>query len=88
MTKRGDAYALASAIYAGTDGPIVDIDDVADRVYRALDGTPLGCDDGKADLYAQLAERLTADTPFQSAVDIIQAAMDSTLQHLPGSLHG
>jgi hypothetical protein len=66
----------------------VDIDDVADRVYRTLDRTPLGCDDGKADLYAQLAEKLTASTSFQSAVDIIQAAMDSTLQHLPGSLHG
>jgi hypothetical protein len=66
----------------------VDIDDVADRVYRTLDRTPLGCDDGKADLYAQLAETLTASTSFQSAVDIIQAAMDSTLQHLPGSLHG
>lgn len=87
MTTRGDAYALASAIYAGTDGPVVDIDDVADRVYRTLEKSPLGTDDGKADLYAQLAERLTADTKFQDAVDIIQMAMDSTLQHLPGSLH-
>lgn len=79
---------MASAIYAGTDGPIVDIDDLADRVYRTLDKSPIGCDDGKADLYAQLAERLTADTTFQSAVDIIQMAMDETLAHLPGSLHG
>lgn len=88
MTTRGDAYVLASAIYAGTDGPIVDIDDVADRVYRTLDKSPLGSDDAKADLYAQLAEQLTATTSFQSAVDIIQAAMDNTLQYLPGGLHG
>lgn len=88
MTTRGDAYALALAIYAGTDGPVVDIDDLADRVYRTLDRTPLGCDDAKADLYAQLAERLTAETTFQSAVDIIQMAMNETLAAIPGGLHG
>ena len=87
MTTRGDAYALASAIYAGPDGPTVDIDTLADSVYHTLAYSPLGCDEGKADLYAQLTERLKADTPFQDAVDIIQMAMDSTLLYLPGSLN-
>ena len=87
MTTRGTAYALATAIYAGTKGQaIVDIEELEHRVYRTVDGTAFGADEARADLYAQLAEKLTADTSFQSAVDIIQAAMDSTLQHLPGSL--
>lgn len=87
MSTLGDAYALASAIYAGTIGrPVVDIEELEQRVYSTLDGTVFGTDEAKADLYAQLAEKLTADTTFQSAVDIIQAAMDSTLQYLPGSL--
>lgn len=78
MSNKGNAYALASAIYAGTIGPVVDIDDLVDRVYRTIDKSPFGADDAKADLYAQLAESLTADTTFERAVNIIEAAMDRT----------
>jgi hypothetical protein len=78
MSNKGNAYALASAIYAGTAGPVVDIDDLVDRVYRTIDKSPFGSDDAKADLYAQLAESLTADTTFERAVNIIEAAMDRT----------
>lgn len=85
MSNKGNAYALATAIYAGTsDAPIVDIDDLSDRVYRTLDRSPYGSDDAKADLYAQLADNLTADTTFERAVNIIEAAMDST----EAALHG
>ena len=84
MSNKGNAYALATAIYADTRGPIVDIDDLVDRVYRTLDRTPFGSDDAKADLYAQLAEQLTADTTFERAVNIIEAALDST----EAALHG
>lgn len=79
MSNKGNAYALATAIYAGTSGsPVVDIDDLADRVYRTIDKSGFGSEEAKADLYAQLAERLTCDTTFERAVNIIEAAMDST----------
>lgn len=84
MSNKGNAYALASAIYADTRGPVVDIDDLSDRIYRTLDQTPFGTDEAKADLYAQLAERLTANTSFERAVNIIEAAMDSTQEALNG----
>ncbi len=85
MSNKGNAYALAMAIYAGTsDAPIVDIDDLSDRVYRTLDRSLFGSDDAKADLYAQLVESLTADTTFEQAVSIIEAAMDNT----EAALHG
>lgn len=84
MSNKGNAYALATAIYADTRGPVVDVDDLSDRIYRTLDRSPFGSDDAKADLYAQLAEKLTATTTFERAVNIIEAAMDST----EAALHG
>lgn len=81
MSNKGNAYAVASAIYADTRGPVVDIDDISDRLYRTIDATPCGSDDAKADLYATLAERLTADTSFERAVNIIEAAMDNAEVH-------
>lgn len=84
MSNKGNAYALATAIYADTRGPVVDVDDLSDRIYRTLDRTPFGSDDAKADLYAQLAEKLTATTTFERAVNIIEAAMDSTEAALYG----
>jgi hypothetical protein len=80
--NKGNAYALAAAIYADTRGPVVDIDDLADRVYRTLDSTPWGYDELKADLYARLVEGLTADTTFERAVNVIEAAMDQSLYDL------
>lgn len=83
MSNKGTAYAIASAIYAGThDQPIVDIDELSDRLYRTLDKSHFGSDDAKADVYATLAESLTADTTFERAVNIIEAALDNTEQHL------
>lgn len=83
MNSKGTAYALASAIYAGTcDAAVVDTDMVAARIYDTLDGTPLGTDEFKADLYAQLAEKLTARTSFERAVNIIEAAINDTTAHL------
>lgn len=85
MSNKGNAYALALAIYADTlHQPIVDIDDLSDRVYRTIDKSPLGSDEAKADIYAQLAEQLTAHTSFERAVNVIEAAMDSTQAALGG----
>ena len=79
MSNKGNAYAIASAIFAGTSNcPCVDIDDLSDRLYRTIDKSGFGSEEAKADLYAQLAERLTCDTTFERAVNIIEAAMDST----------
>lgn len=58
---------------------MVVVDDVADRVYASIDGTVFRTDEAKADLYGRLAERLTADTPFNTAVDIIEVAMGQTM---------
>lgn len=83
MSNKGTAYAIATAIYAGThDQEIVDIDDLSDRLYRTLDRSPFGTDEAKADLYATLAESLTADTTFERAVNIIEAAIDNTEKYL------
>jgi hypothetical protein len=46
-------------------------------------------DEFQADLYAQLIEhaeagRLTDDTPFKDAVDIIETCMDSTMEAYRG----
>lgn len=58
---------------------MVFVDDVADRVYSAIDGTVFRTDEAKADLYGRLAERLTADTHFDTAVAIIEVAMEQTM---------
>lgn len=80
MTYRGAAYVVAGAIFAGTrNAVVVAIDDVAERVYAAIDDTVFRTDEAKADLYGRLAERLTVDTPFATAVDIIECAMEQTV---------
>lgn len=83
MSNKGTAYAIATAIYAGThDRPIVDIDELSYRLYRTLPGSPLGTEEVKADLYAALAESLTADTSFERAVNIIEAAIDELEKYI------
>lgn len=47
----------------------------------------LTTDDAKADVYAQLAESLTADTPFEEAVSIIESALDETEKYVEGGHH-
>ena len=75
MSNLGNAYAVALAIYGK--------EDQEENLYHAVEVTEFGCDERKADLYAQLAEQLTADIPFERVVEIIEAAMDSTDQRYP-----
>lgn len=84
MSNQGEAYVIATAIYAGTKGTgRVDIDEISDRLYHAMQTTgTLSTDEAKADVYAQLAERLTADTPFEEAVSTIEAALDETEKYI------
>jgi len=80
MTYRGAAYVVASAIYAGTrNANLVPVDFMVERVYVSIDDTVFRTDEAKADLYARLAERLTDETTFQAAVDIIEVAMEQTV---------
>ena len=79
-SNRGIAYVLAIAIYAGNkDTDVVDIEDVSDRIYHTLNRSEVFTyAEAKADLYGQLAEKLTATTPFKEAVEIIETAVYQT----------
>lgn len=72
----GNAYALATALYARDRS--LPIEDIAEQIYHCVDVLEFGEDERKADLYAQLAENLTADMGFETAVSYIEAAMDNT----------
>ena len=69
----GNAYAVALAV-VGKD---------EEAVYHAVEVVEFGSDERKADLYAQLAEKITATTPFEEVVSITEAAMDNTDRRFP-----
>jgi hypothetical protein len=78
-TGKGLAYVIACALYARApaEGP-TPIDDVDDRLYAAIDALGYGANEVKADLYAQMAERLTSTTRFDAAVIIIEGCLANT----------
>lgn len=79
MSNRGIAYVLATAIYAGNKDKQIDVDAVSDRIYHTLNRSEVFTyEEAKADLYAQLAEKLTPTTPFKEAVEIIETAVHQT----------
>jgi hypothetical protein len=81
MSNKGDAYVIATAIYAGTrHQAVVDIDTLVERVYTVTGNGFLGTvsDEYKADLYAYLAEKLDAETTFEKAVAIIESGLQRT----------
>jgi hypothetical protein len=81
MSNLGNAYAVAGALYARDTS--LPIGEIADNIYQVVDGLDFGGDESKADLYAQLAENLAADTGFANAVIIINECMDSTQRRHP-----
>lgn len=76
MSNKGNAYALATALYARDRS--LPIEEIADKLYDLVDALDYGEDEVKADLYAQLAEKLEGDTPFVLAVAIIEDSMNKT----------
>lgn len=87
--SQGLGYALAAAIYTGTSAPCLDVDDLADRMRRTLSVGIYATDEFQSDLYAQLIEhaeagRLSDNTTFKDAVDIITGCIDSTLENYRG----
>lgn len=69
----GNAYAVALAI-VGKD---------EEAVYHAVEVVEFGSDERKADLYAQLSEKVTASMPFEQVVSITETAMDNTDRRFP-----
>lgn len=82
MSNRGDAFVLATAIYAGHK--TLTIETLEDRLYAAVASIGLGADEVKADIYAQLAERLTAKTTFADALVICEGAISETRRAIGG----
>jgi hypothetical protein len=84
--KQGSAIILASALYLRDTKQ--SIEDLEDNIYAVVDVIGFGTDEHKADLYAQLSDRLTAKTSFHEAVSIIEAAMYNTEQRYgPCDMH-
>ena len=76
MSNKGNAYALATALYARDKS--APFEDICDNLYHCVDGLGFGTDERKADLYAQLTDKLTDGMLFEKVVATIEEAMDST----------
>ena len=81
MSNLGNAYALATALYARDKS--LPIEDIADNIYHCVEVLEFGYEDRKADLYAQLAENLKDGMPFEEVVSIIESAMNNTDRRFP-----
>lgn len=77
----GDAYVLAGQLYA-RDKCLSLAEQGAD-LYELVDRLGFGSDERKADLYAQLEEKLTGDTKFADAVTVTADAMFKTHMRYP-----
>lgn len=76
MSNKGNAYALAMALYARDKRE--PLEDICDNLYHCVNGLGFGEDERKADLYSQLSERLTDGMPFEKVVEVIEVCMDET----------
>lgn len=81
MSNLGNAYALATALYARDKSE--PLEDIADNVYHVVDVIEFGSDERKADLYAQLTEKLSDGMCFATAVSVVELAMDNTDRRFP-----
>lgn len=77
----GEAYALAGQLYARDKSLPLEKQGV--DLYELIDQIGFGSDERKADLYAQLEEKLTGDTKFADAVTITADAMFKTHMRYP-----
>lgn len=76
-----EAYAFAGQLYA-RDKSLPLAAQGAD-LYELVDALGFGSDERKADLYAQLEEKLAGDTKFTHAVVIVADAMTLTHRRYP-----
>ena len=81
MSNLGNAYVLATALYARDKS--LPLEEMAHNLYHCVEVLEYGEDERKADLYAQLAENLKDGMPFETVVEHIGAAMDSTDRRFP-----
>lgn len=84
VTTKGEAITLVTLIYGdGSSYP----EDMVEAIALAVDIQGY-TDDAKADLYAHLAEGLTADTKYFLAVSIVEDAIIKNRKAYPhGGLH-
>jgi hypothetical protein len=76
MSNRGNALVLATVLYGRDKSKTVE--SIADNIYHAVEACGFGTDERKADLYAQLTEKLRTYMAFALVVDIIEACMNNT----------
>ena len=81
MSNLGNAYALAVALYARDKS--LPLEEMGEQLYHCVDVLEFGQDERKADLYAQLAEKLKDGMPFALVVSIIKSSMDLTDRSFP-----
>jgi hypothetical protein len=77
VTVHGDALTLVALIYAPEP-----FEGHEEAIAQAVD-TCIFTDEAKADLYATLAERLTAGTPYTHAVAIVTDALTINTRRFP-----
>lgn len=77
----GEAYVIAGQLYARDKR--LSLEEQGVDLYELIDQLGFGSDERKADLYAQLEEKLTGDTKFADAVTIIADAMFKTHMRYP-----
>lgn len=82
MIDASRAFQLACCIYGYEEGH--SIEDMAEALQLAV-GVVLFdiTDEAKADLYSLLAEQLTADTKFTTAVSIVEDALIKNKRRFP-----
>ena len=76
-----EAYAFAGQLYARDKS--LTLEQQGSDLYELVDALGFGSDERKADLYAQLEEKLTGDTKFSDAVVIIGDSMFNTHRRYP-----
>lgn len=78
MSNSASAFVLAGALYNSSKRA-----PTSEAIYDIVDALDFGEDERKADLYAQLEERLSANTTFEEATAIIEDAMNQTDARYP-----
>lgn len=76
-----EAYTFAGQLYARDKS--LPLEAQGADLYDLVDALGFGSDERKADLYAQLEEKLTATTKFADAVVIIGDSMFNTHRRYP-----
>lgn len=81
MSNKGNAYAIALSLFERDRE--VPFEQIAENIYHTVEVIEFGSDERKADLYAQLAEKLTPGMGLEAIVDAVEIALDNTDRRFP-----